>query len=100
MAAQEAEHFFDSVSDEGSPAAAASTTPEESPPQTTQSHAPWLTPEQPDIHSLQGFIESEEIRMAIMEEYRYVKYIIERSFQNLQVEWFESLKALQPVQLP
>ena len=38
--------------------------------------------------------------LAIMEEYRYVKYITERSFQNLQVEWFESLKALQPVQLP
>ena len=64
MAAQEAEHFFDSVSDEGSTAAAASTTPEESLPQTTQSHAPWLTPELPDMHSLEGFIEMEEIRMA------------------------------------
>ena len=38
--------------------------------------------------------------LAIMEEYRHVKYINERSFQSLQVEWFESLRALQPMQLP
>ena len=38
--------------------------------------------------------------LAIMEEYREVKYINERSFQSLQVEWFESLRALQPMQLP
>ena len=38
--------------------------------------------------------------LAIMEEYREVKYINERSFQSVQVEWFESLRALQPMQLP
>ena len=37
---------------------------------------------------------------AIMEEYRYVKFITESAFQDLQVEWFESLKTMQPVQLP
>ena len=38
--------------------------------------------------------------LAIMEDYRYGKYITERSFLNLQIEWFESLKTRQPVQLP
>ena len=38
--------------------------------------------------------------LAIMEEYREVKYINELSFQSIQVEWFESLRALQPMQLP
>ena len=37
---------------------------------------------------------------AIMEEYRQVKFITESAFQDLQVEWYESLKAMQPVQLP
>ena len=37
---------------------------------------------------------------AIMEEYRQVKFITESAFQDLQVESYESLKAMQPVQLP
>ena len=64
MAAQETEHYFDSVSDEGETTAAASTTPEEPSPQTTQPQAPWLIPEPPLILSLEGFVEEEEIRMA------------------------------------
>ena len=61
MAAQETDHYFDTVSDEGKTTAVASTEP---PPQTTQPQAPWLIPEPPLILLLEEYIEREEIRMA------------------------------------
>ena len=38
--------------------------------------------------------------LAIMEEYCEVKYIDELSFRSIQVEWFESMRALRAMQLP
>ena len=38
--------------------------------------------------------------LAIMEEYSEVKYIDELSFRSIQVEWFESMRALRAMQLP
>ena len=37
---------------------------------------------------------------AMMEEYSQVKFITENAFEDIQVEWYDSLKAMQPVQLP
>ena len=65
MASQEAEKFFDTVSEEGSPAAAASTpTLEEAPMQPTQARFPRPAPDPPNLQQLEEFREAEEIRMA------------------------------------
>ena len=37
---------------------------------------------------------------AMMEEYSQVKFITENAFEDIQVEWYDSLKAMQSVQLP
>ena len=60
MAAQEVEHFFDSVSE----ASSANATLEEATLQATQINAPWLAPELPDNQPPEGIREAEEIRLA------------------------------------
>ena len=37
---------------------------------------------------------------AMMEEYSQVKFITENAFEDIQVDWYDSLKAMQTVQLP
>ena len=37
---------------------------------------------------------------AMMEEYSQVKFITENAFEDIQVEWYDSLKAMQSVELP
>ena len=37
---------------------------------------------------------------AMMEEYSQVKFITENAFEDIQVEWYDSLKAMQFVELP
>ena len=79
MASQEAEKFFDTQSEEGSPAAAASTpTLEEAPMQPTQARFPRPAPNPPSRQSLEDFRLTEEIRMATISSLAEVELVNQR----------------------